>query len=505
MMMTRPMPQTDRLPHALYTAAQVREFDRLAIQDYGIPGAELMERAGTASYRLLRRLWPEARDITLVCGLGNNAGDGYVVARLALADGLGVRVRQLGDRDRLRGDALTMALAYDQAGGEVLPFTGLPSRTDVIVDAILGTGLERPLTGLWAEAIQAINRHPAPVLAIDIPSGLDSDRGQVLGIAVEAEATISFIGLKLGLFVGTGPDHCGDIYFDALGVPARVYSHELLSAKRLDWEQQSSLLTPRRRTAHKGDFGHVLVVGGAQGMGGAARLAAEAAARTGAGLVSLATWPGHAAALTMTRPEIMTKGVEAPADLDPLLQRATQIVLGPGLGQDAWGRSLWSRVLETDRPLVIDADGLNLLGNTPRHRDDWVLTPHPGEAARLLGLTTAAVQADRFAAALALRQRFGGLVVLKGAGTLIQGPDVRPPGVCSQGNPGMASGGMGDVLAGIIGGLAAQGFDLQTSAEMGVCLHGAAADRAAARGERGLLAGDLLAELRSLLNPEIHS
>lgn len=497
------MPKTDRLPHALYTAAQVREFDRLAIQDYGLPGATLMERAGTASYRLLRRLWPDAKDITLVCGLGNNAGDGYLIARLALADGLGVRVLQLGDRDRLAGDALTMAQAYDQAGGEVLPFAGLPSRTDVIVDAILGTGLERPVSGYWAEAVQAINRHPAPVLAIDIPSGLDSDRGQILGIAVEAAATISFIGLKRGLFVGAGPDCCGRIYFDALEVPARVYSHQLLSARRLDWDQQSSLLTPRRRTAHKGDFGHVLVVGGAKGMGGAARLAAEAAARTGAGLVSLATWSGHAAALTMTRPEIMTTGVEEAADLDPLLQRATQIVLGPGLGQDAWGRSLWTRVLETDRPLVVDADGLNLLANTPRHRDDWVLTPHPGEAARLLGLSAAAVQADRFAAALALQQRFGGVVVLKGAGTLIQGPEARPPGVCSQGNPGMASGGMGDVLSGIIGAWLAQGFDLETAAGLGVCLHGAAGDRVAASGERGLLAGDLLAELRPLLNPEV--
>jgi len=500
--MQRLIPDADCLPHALYSAEQVRELDRTAIEDQGIPGAVLMERAGRAAYRLLRQRWPDARVISIVCGIGNNGGDGYVVARHARTDGLEVRVLQLGDPRRLRGDALTMATRFREAGGSVAPFQGLPESTQLIVDAILGTGLEREVAGEWAQAIAAINRHPAPVLAIDIPSGLHSDLGKILGSAVRAEATISFIGLKQGLFTGTGPDCCGEVRFDALQVPAAVYARHILSARRLDRTQLGRLLARRPRSANKGSFGHVLVVGGARGYSGAARLAGEGALRTGAGLVTIATHPDHAPYLNLDRPELMCLGVEVPTQLDPLFARATVIAVGPGLGTDSWGKGLLARVLETGHPLVVDADALNLLAAAPVSRDNWVLTPHPGEATRLLETEAGVIQADRFVSIRRLRDRYGGVVVLKGAGTLVLGPSNKLPGVCTDGNPGMATAGTGDVLTGMIAALIAQGLDLEDAAEASVCLHAAAGDAAATGGERGLLASDLLAQIRSLINPE---
>ena len=263
-----------------------------------------------------------------------------MVGRQALEAGLKVRLLQLGDEARLRGDALASAEAYRAAGGEVQAYQGLPARTDVIVDGVFGTGLEREVTGRWREALEAVNRHSAPVLALDIPSGLHADSGQVLGVAIRSQATISFIGLKQGMFTGEGPECCGDIRFDALEVPAVVYSREILSARRLDWAQQSSALSPRRRSAHKGDFGHLLVIGGDQGFAGAARLAGEAAARTGAGLVTIATRPEHAVISTAARPELMCYGIGSPEELNPLLQRATVVAIGPGLGQGRWGQSM---------------------------------------------------------------------------------------------------------------------------------------------------------------------
>jgi NAD(P)H-hydrate epimerase len=244
----------------------------------------------------------------------------------------------------------------------------------------------------------------------------------------------------------------------------------------------------------------VLVVGGNRGYSGAARLAAEAAARSGAGLVSVATHPAHAATLNLGRPELMCRGVERPAEFRPLLERAKVIALGPGLGQDGWAKAMFQAALESGLPLVVDADALNLLAAVPLRRDDWVLTPHPGEAARLLNSDTRTLQADRFAALQRLRDQYGGVAVLKGAGSLIGSGGSRPPAVCSDGNPGMASGGSGDLLTGLIAGLAAQGHELIEAAELGVALHAAAGDRAALRGEIGMLAGDIMEQLRGLLN-----
>ncbi len=488
---------------ALYRAEQVRELDRRAIQDHGIPGIALMERAGKVAFDVLQQRWPRARKLLVVAGAGNNAGDGFIVAALARQAGLAVRVVTLSDPQQLQGEALEAWWQMQATDLMPEPFSPEPfGWADVVVDAILGTGLRGAVREPFAQAIEAVNAADCPVLALDIPSGLCADTGQPLGVAVRAAATVSFIGLKQGLFLSRGPDYRGELHFDDLGVPRAVY-HGLTPGLQLLGLHQSPLAS-RRRDANKGDFGHVLVVGGAPGFGGAARLAGEAALRSGAGLVSIATHPLHAAKLMVGRPELMCHPVVERGQLQPLLERASVVVLGPGLGLDAWGQGLWDAAVDSGLPLVLDADGLNrlaTLGELPGACSEArVLTPHPGEAARLLQLTTAEVEQDRIAAVTTLRDRFGGTLVLKGAGTLVLGAE-GPPGQCPLGNPGMASGGMGDLLAGVIGALLAQGLEPAAAAALGVCLHAAAGDEAAAEGQRGMLASDLLAPLRRLCNP----
>lgn len=503
-MSPRLMPKTDRLPYALYRASQVRELDRLAIERFSIPGAELMQRAGASAFALARKRWPRARSVVVLVGTGNNGGDGFVFALEARQAGLEVRVLQVGERERIAGDALRYAKQWEQVGGASEEFGQSLPPCDLLVDAMLGTGLQREVRGGFRTAIERVNAHRSPVLAIDLPSGLHADTGCALGAAVQADLTVSFIGLKQGMFTADGVDHCGEVFFDALEIPAAVYASQVLSARRIDWRKQQAGLIPRARSAHKGHFGHVLVIGGDHGFGGAVRLAAEAAARCGAGLVSVATRERHVAGLLAARPELMVHAVDHTHALEPLLQRASVVVLGPGLGNSAWGRALFELAIAVNRPLVVDADALNQLaerrGEEGIRREDWVLTPHPGEAGRLLAVCNADIHADRFGAAVALQRRFGGVALLKGAGTVIQS-EKNPPAVCSDGNPGMASGGMGDVLSGVIAGLVAQGWGLAEAAEAGVCLHAAAADRAVAQlGERGLLAGDLMLHLNALVN-----
>jgi len=488
------------LPSALYRAEQARALDRLAIESSAISGAVLMERAGAAVLHKMMEHWADAEEVIVLCGVGNNGGDGYVIARLAKEAGYQVRLFQLGDACKLQGDARLMAEAFYAIGGEEEPFYPFSTDHSVIIDAILGTGLERPVEGGWAEAVHHINHLDTPVVAVDIPSGLHSDTGRILGVAVEADITVSFIALKQGMFTAAGPECCGEIYFDSLDIPRQVYQSEIAAARAIDWSSQSTLLKPRARTAHKGDCGHVLVVGGAPGFSGAARMAAEAAARSGAGLVSVATHPEHAALLNQGRPELMVHAVSSVADLQPLLERATVVALGPGLGCSDWARALYSAVLASSLPIILDADGLNLLVETPVNRESWVLTPHPGEAARLLGCSSSKIQKNRFSAVAKLQQRYGGVAVLKGVGTLIRSTADEMPLLCRAGNPGMASGGMGDLLTGIIAALIAQGLSLEDAASAGVTLHSEAADKAAEAGERGMLATDLLLPIRHLLN-----
>ncbi len=491
-----------QLPQTLYRAQDVRELDRVASAELGIPGFTLMTRAGTAAFRVLQHSWPRARSVTVLCGTGNNGGDGFVVARLAQEAGLQIEVILLGEATQLRGDARRACEAMLKTGVQVSPFAADRwPHAEVVVDALLGTGLDREVTGPHREAITVLNGQRVPVLSLDIPSGLDADSGNPLGIAVRASKTVTFIALKQGLFTGQGPEHCGEIVFAGLEVPEQLYHRVPNPAFRIKDEWIHPMLPRRPRTAHKGQHGHVLVVGGGPGMAGAARLAGEAAARVGAGLVSVATHPLHAAALNAARPELMCHGVADAQDLAPLLHKAGVVAIGPGLGREEWGRKLLGAVLESDLPLVADADALHWLALDPLRRHQWILTPHPGEAARLLNVTTAEIQADRWQAVRLLQRRFGGVVVLKGAGTLICN-DTDPVALCDAGNPGMAAGGMGDVLTGVIAGLLAQGLSPWHAAAAGAYLHGRAGDAAAQQGERGMMAGDLLEPLRALANPQ---
>lgn len=493
----------------LYTAEQTRQLDRAAIEQHQIPGFELMRRAGRAAYRALRQRWPEVTRLTLVCGSGNNGGDALVVAALALQQRLEVQVLLVGGeqaRAKLHGEALE-ALQWAQAHGvKVVPYAAALALTgELIVDGLLGTGLDGDVRAEYAELIARINRSARPVLALDIPSGLCADSGAILGCAVRATVTVSFIGLKRGLLTYQGVECCGELLFAGLDVPAELYAQIPAQAAVVGTGQRLQCLTRRPRGAHKGDFGHALVIGGDRGMAGAVVMASEAALRAGAGLVSVATRAEHLCLTTANRPEVMSHGVASGQELAPLLARATVVAIGPGLGQSAWSGQLLQVAQQQSLPLVIDADALNLLSqgqwDESCKRNSWILTPHPGEAARLLGCSVAQIQADRFQAVNQLQQRYGGVVVLKGAGTLISdGQTVR---LCARGNPGMASGGMGDVLTGLIAALVAQGLTLFDAAVIGVDVHAHAADRLARRmGERGLAATDLIPEIRRLLNPE---
>lgn len=503
-------------PQRLYTADEVRAAEQRAQTVVKVDERGLMERAGGAAFAYLRERWPRAQRIVLVAGTGNNGGDGYVLARHARNAGIGVEVLEVAaDRPRAKSaaDARTAFLAV---GGQPSAFDARGEQAalyeaDVIVDGVFGFGLRDTPGGEHATAIAQMNAALKPILALDVPSGLDADTGNAPGVAVHAAATVVFVGLKRGLFTGDGPDLAGDIALRTLDLPADVLGSTGTST--LSEFEVRTALQPRAHATHKGSYGAVLVVGGDHGFGGAAMLAAEAALRSGAGVVRVATRAAHVAPMLTRCPELMVTGIEHADELAALFDRSSVIALGPGLGLSAWGKALFARCMASELPLVIDADALTLLAadlgaatqgarapRPPNSYGDCILTPHPGEAAKLLKLDASAVQRDRFTAATTLQSLCGAVVVLKGAGSLVA--DGQSIGICDLGNPGMATAGMGDVLTGVIAGLRAQGLDASSAARTGCWLHAAAGDAAAESGERGLLASDLFLPLRALLDAQ---
>lgn len=487
------------LPLSLYTAAQSRAVDRCAIETHGLPGPLLMARAARAAFDLLLHRAPEPPLLQVLCGPGNNGGDGLLLAALAHGRGIAVRVWLVGGEPRSE-DACAAADKARSAGLVLQAFDAEQLEAQgVVVDAMLGTGINGAPRPAFAEAIDAVNALGLPVLALDVPSGVNSDTGHAEGPAIRATWTISFITAKAGLFTGDGAVLAGERTLNDLAVPLEAYSAAGPALEVLDLDTLAAVLPARAAGSHKGDFGRCLLVGGDEGMGGAIVLAAEAALRTGVGLARAATRAAHIAPLLARRPECMAAAVDHRNDLQPLLDWPSAIVIGPGLGQAPWGEQMLHAVRTCARPMVIDADALNLLAVNPGPLPDGsIITPHPGEAARLLGCSTAEIQADRFAAATALAQRFNTVVVLKGQGTLVATVDRSM--LCAAGNPGMASGGMGDVLSGMLGGLLAQGLSAWDAACLGTSLHSEAADIAAMQhGQAGLLASDLFAALAELL------
>ncbi|WP_122934837.1 NAD(P)H-hydrate dehydratase, partial [Pseudomonas viridiflava] len=437
---------------------------------------------------------PEASELTVLAGHGNNAGDGYLVASLAHKTGWQVRVLAVGDPAALKGDA---ALAYAAASGVNIQPWANQAMAGIVVDALLGTGLQGDVRDPYRSAIEAINASGLPVAAVDIPSGLCADTGHCLGVAVRADLTVTFIGLKMGMLTGDAPDLIGQLIFDDLQADKAIVAQAPVTAKRLD-KTSLPFLAPRPRTAHKGMYGRVLVIGGDHGFGGAALLSAESALRSGAGMVTLATRTEHVPAALTRMPEIMSAGIHSANQLMTLIEAASVLVVGPGLGQDSWGRSLLSAAANADRPQVWDADALNQLATgqvvLPKNS---VITPHPGEAARLLGISTQEVQNDRAAAAHALARTFNAVCVLKGSGSLIADVDGRLA-LCDRGHPAMATAGLGDVLAGLTGALMAQHMSAFDAACLAVWLHASAGQKIGASG-RGMAASDSIPAIRQLL------
>lgn len=451
----------------LYPSEIIRAAEQNMYQSPNMTEYKLMQKAGKLAYDQMRLNWPEARKIAVFIGKGNNGGDGIILAALAEADGIDVTVFYMHDLTEGSPVAQQALLDMDQPLADLKRFVqGKMEKFDLIVDALLGIGaigeVKPPIIG----AIEWMNSVPTPVYAIDLPSGLNANTGKVYNIAVKAEKTMTFIGLKPGLYMLDGPDYAGEILFDALGCQEQSTPIYLMDRAYNDPRPK------RLNNSHKGNYGRILIVGGAANMGGAVLMAGMAAVQMGAGLVKICCDPKFHAGIMSRQPELMTYG---PEDLGALIKEADVIAIGPGLGVDKWGQSLYKQVLkEKEKPLVVDASALTLLAGAKEKRDNWVLTPHPGEAATLLGSEIAALEDDRWHAVQALVDGFGGAVVLKGPGTIVA--DYEESHVCPFGNPYMAQGGTGDVLTGIIAALMGCGLTPFQAASFGVYVHARAGD-----------------------------
>ena len=480
--------------NALFNSDQVYQLDRAAIEFDRIPGAELMRRAASVVWREIDQRWGGLQHIVVVAGAGNNGGDGFALACIARAQGIGVSLFMLGDPDHQSAASAIYRDQWVEGGGEIQQWPGFCPPADLIVDGLLGIGLSKPLNAAWVDLIEQLNKHPAPKASIDIPSGLDANRGIALPVAVRASLTVSFIGRKVGCYLADGPDHCGQRVFDSLGVSRAVYARHDPLCHVID---AATVKLPARRklNSHKNDFGHVLVVGGDRSMSGAVRLAARAALRAGAGLVSACVHPENYALVAQSDAEIM---VYDWSQLRQMLTRASVVVVGPGLGRSEAAAGLLEILACCRLPMVVDADALEAGFLDRVASDATVITPHPGEAGRILELPTVDVQQDRIKALQQITRRWPATCVLKGAGSLV-GQQRALPRLCSDGHPGMATAGSGDVLAGLIGGLLAQHMEPLEAVSCGVYLHARAADSwVLTRAGECLVAGDLLTELGSV-------
>ena len=493
------------LPGELYTTADCQKIDQQAIKYNRTSGYQLMLGAGEFVFECINRLIfndkNQSRTIRILCGVGNNGGDGYVVAALAKKANFNVCVYAL---DLPNTSAAKDARQFAQdAGTKIIDCRHAPDlSTDlqdahVLVDALLGTGVNRPVQGYLKKVICWMNESSTQIIACDVPSGLNSDTGVVKGCAVKATLTATFIALKQGLYTAQGKAYCGRQLFNNLNVGQKAYQGITPSAHLLEVQALKAMIKPRFESAHKGVTGFLATIGGAHGMMGAILMTGKAAYKIGCGRVRVMTTSTHASLIPLYCPELLTEGIsESPnayqaGDLLLAPHKYTAVAIGPGLGQTKWSARLFQEAMQSTLPMVIDADGLTLLANNPIYHNNWVLTPHPGEAATLLNCSTSEVQANRFAAAKKITQKYGGVCVLKGSGTLICCSN-ELISVCPSGNAGQAVAGMGDVLTGFIAGLLAQGYACFNAAALAVWIHGNAADCLAKQnGKIGMMATDL--------------
>jgi hydroxyethylthiazole kinase-like uncharacterized protein yjeF len=506
------------------TSAIIRELDRLAIEEYGIPGAVLMENAGRGSARALLDRYPEAYQtgVTIVAGTGNNGGDGFVIARHLANQGVEVDVFVAGEAEKVKQNESAANLStVRKMGIPVVPMTrdeDVAALADsianrgIVVDALLGTGLERNVAGLFSRVIAAINEGYS-ILSVDIPSGVSSDTGRVMGSAVKADVTVALALPKLGNLLHPGAELCGELVVLDIGIPTRIVDRMKITDHVLVPESFAQLLTKRPPTAHKGDFGHLLILAGSMGKTGAAALCGMGALAAGAGLVTIGAPESQVGVLAAKLTEAMTEPLpDANGALDQtafgritkIIEGKTAVALGPGLGTGAGAWEATRRLItEVDLPMVIDADGINVVALEPavlkQKKGEVILTPHPGEMARLIGTSAEQVEEDRVGVSKRFAAEFGVWLVLKGARTLIASP-AGELFIATGGNPGMASGGMGDVLTGLIGGFLTASKDPGLAAIAAVFIHAAAGDRAKDRvGEISLIAGDVLAEVPGVI------
>ncbi|WP_448553884.1 NAD(P)H-hydrate dehydratase [Thalassotalea montiporae] len=501
------MKLTASLPQPVYSANQVLSNEAAAADAKGVPLFELMKSAGRAAFELLSQQAEQASSVLIVAGKGNNGGDGYVLARHCAAAGFMVSLLVLADEEKITGDAakaLTMLdpdsvnLRFEpdlaKANKMIAAFEG-----DWLVDAIFGIGLKGKLTRAWQQLLTTINEHYSQIISLDIPSGLCATTGHVENVAVAADFTVTFIVLKQGLLTGKAANYIGDLWLATLDVQTE-FVQTIPAQAFAQGTSGLPAITPRRPTIHKGSIGLVLAMGGNLGMPGAIRMAAESSLRTGASLVAVACHQENQAIVVQGRPELML----APSEPERLIsssfvEKAKVILIGPGLGRDAWANQLMQAALKADKPMVVDADALFAMKSLRAFSNNWVLTPHPGEAAFLLDCDIATIEADRFGAVTAIAQKYGGICVLKGAGSLIG--DGQKVIVNTTGNAGMASGGMGDVLSGIIAALILQTGSMMDATRLAVSIHGQAAELVTQNiGMRGLLASDLFEPIRQLVN-----
>jgi len=490
----------------LYNATEIKRIEQQAAASGGYAMYQLMEKAGLACWNYIQQHWQEAKKITIICGKGNNAGDGFVLARIAVNEGKTVQVLTVEADAEYKGDAQIAYQAMIKQGIEPQVFSSQQlADQDLIIDAILGTGLKGVLRENFLRVIEAVNSTMAidwaPVLSIDIPSGLESDTGFANPVAINATRTLTFIGIKSGMVTAFARAYCGSIHLDQLGIDDEIYKQFSPMGWIDNTDKLIHNLPKRSQVSHKGDHGHLLLVGGDYGFGGAILMSAIAAARCGAGMLTILTRDAHVGPILSQCPEAMIRSVSG-AD-DPvflkLLGSVDAVVIGPGLGQEDWGVGLLKAICKLELPILIDADALNILARNQYQNTHWVMTPHPGEAGRLLNLPTSKIQQDRYSAVKQLQEKYSGVVVLKGAGSLIIDQQ-QTITVCNEGNPGMATAGMGDILSGIIGSLLAQGIESHLAARTGVALHARAGDLAAKKGQKGLMATDLIDPLRMLVN-----
>jgi hydroxyethylthiazole kinase-like uncharacterized protein yjeF len=500
-------PLDSQIHNNLYSAKTVRAIDQAAIGELNNGAIKLMNRAGTAAFEELIEAFGQPSLITVFCGSGNNAGDGYILAGRAAQRLIPVLVVELGDASHFSEQTQQARAFAEQNKVKFTAFSdSMVLEQGIIVDSLLGTGTKGALKETYSQAVDKINHAGLPVLAMDIATGLNADTGAVNDRAVKADITVTFVGAKPGLFTARGPAISGEVIYHSLDIADETYDDFSPRAQLMDVHDLLECLPQFEGDEYKNQRGHCMIIGGDHGYGGAASLAAEASLKVGSGLTSVATQPEHISAILARCPEIMACGVISGQQLEPLLEKPSVLVVGPGLGRSPWSEQLLQKAVATGLPMVMDADALNILADGRVVRQDkaqqWVLTPHVGEAARLLDVSVEDIQADRFSAVLKIKEKYNALVLLKGPGTVISSED-QIFKICPYGNPAMATAGMGDILSGMIGGLMAQGLERQQATELGCCLHSAAADElVSTSGYRGVTASDIFPWVKKLLNQD---